>query len=85
MCGIVAGLRGKTNSGISPEDQDHIMRIMTVELLLLTESRGSDATGFALLFEDGNLRGMKHGEKATKVVSDFSRKDKTNFMALMDI
>jgi hypothetical protein len=58
---------------------------MTVELLLLTESRGSDATGFALLFEDGNLRGMKHGEKATKVVSDFGRADKTNFMALMDI
>lgn len=85
MCGIVAGLRGKTDSGISPEDQNHIMRIMTVELLLLTESRGSDATGFALLFEDGNLRGMKHGEKATKVVSDFGRADKTNFMALMDI
>ena len=85
MCGIVAGLRGKTSSGISPEDQNHIMRIMTVELLLLTESRGSDATGFALLFEDGNLRGMKHGEKATKIVSDFDRKDKTNFAALMDI
>ena len=85
MCGIVAGLRGKTDSGISPEDQNHIMRIMTVELLLLTESRGSDATGLAILFEDGNLRGMKHGEKATKVVSDFNRKDKTNFMALMDI
>jgi hypothetical protein len=85
MCGIVAGLRGKTDSGISPEDQNHIMRIMTVELLLLTESRGADATGFALLFEDGNLRGMKHGEKATKIVSDFDRKDKTNFMSLMDI
>ena len=85
MCGIVAGLRGKTDSGISPEDQNHIMRIMTVELLLLTESRGGDATGFALLFEDGNLRGMKHGEKATKIVSDFSVADKTNFMALMDI
>jgi hypothetical protein len=85
MCGIVAGLRGKASSGISPEDQNTIMRIITVELLLLTESRGGDATGFALLFEDGNLRGMKHGEKATKVVSDFDKKDKKNFLALMDI
>jgi hypothetical protein len=85
MCGIVGGLRLKAASGISPEEQNEILRIMTIELLLLTEERGGDATGFALLFDDGNFRGMKHGEKASKMVQDFNRDSKDNFLALMDL
>lgn len=71
MCGIVVGLAfGK----LSKEDEairQIILRILTTEMLVLTEDRGKDATGASLLFNDGNFTGMKRGEKASKFLATF--------------
>jgi hypothetical protein len=70
MCGIVGAIAFDKLSKKDEQDRQKIMRYMTTELLLLTEDRGKDATGAAILFSDGNYAGMKRGEK----VSDFLSK-----------
>jgi len=70
MCGIVAAIAFDKLNKKEESDRQKIMRYLTTELLLLTEDRGKDATGAAVLFSDGNYAGMKKGEK----VSDFLSK-----------
>jgi glucosamine 6-phosphate synthetase-like amidotransferase/phosphosugar isomerase protein len=70
MCGIVGAIAFNKLNKKDEQDRQRIMRYMTTELLLLTEDRGKDATGAAILFSDGNYVGMKRGEK----VSDFLSK-----------
>jgi len=67
MCGIVVGLSfGKLNQKDELIRQ-RLLRYFTTELLVRTEERGKDATGAAILFEDGKYVGLKRGE----TVSDF--------------
>jgi len=69
MCGIVVAVAfGKLNKK-EEYNRQKIMRYLTTELLLLTEDRGKDATGAAILFSDGNYAGMKKGEKASDFLS----------------
>ena len=67
MCGIVVGLSfGKLNQRDELIRQ-RLLRYFTTELLVRTEERGKDATGAAVLFNDGKYVGLKRGE----TVSDF--------------
>ena len=76
MCGIVGALAfGKLNKR-EEQTRQRIMRYMTTELLLLTETRGKDATGAAVLFDDGNFFGLKRGEKASEFMSQLGTKEK---------
>jgi len=70
MCGIVGALAFGELSKKKEQHRQKIMRYFTTELLLVTESRGKDATGAVVLFKDGNYAGMKRGDKA----SDFLAK-----------
>jgi len=73
MCGIVVGL----TFGKLPEEKEKIrqkmLRYMTTELLLLTEPRGKDATGAAVLFDDGRYVGLKRGERVGDFLSVFGK------------
>ena len=69
MCGIVGAIAFNKLNKKDEQDRQKIMRYMTTELLLLTEDRGKDATGAAILFSDGNYVGMKRGEKASDFLS----------------
>jgi len=70
MCGIVGALAFDKLSKEKERHRQKIMRYFTTELLLVTESRGKDATGAVVLFKDGNYVGIKRGDKA----SDFLAK-----------
>jgi len=78
MCGIVTSLNFLENSVIEVDETTKVKinKLLTTELLLLTESRGKDATGACVLFEDGYYTGLKHGEKAVKLVGAFDDADK---------
>lgn len=71
MCGIVVALAlGKLNK----KDEDirqKMMRFFTTELMILTEDRGKDATGAAVLFNDGDFCGLKRGERSTEYLARF--------------
>ncbi|KKN06410.1 hypothetical protein LCGC14_1077500, partial [marine sediment metagenome] len=71
MCGIVVALAfGK----LSEKDEiirQGIMQYLTTELLIATEERGKDATGAAILFDDGKYAGLKRGQRATDYLSMF--------------
>ena len=84
MCGIVGAVAfGKLNKK-EEYNRQKIMRYLTTELLLLTEDRGKDATGAAVLFGDGNYAGMKRGEKASDFLSKLGE-SKENYGGLLKI
>jgi glucosamine 6-phosphate synthetase-like amidotransferase/phosphosugar isomerase protein len=71
MCGIVVGLSfGKLNQRDELMRQ-RLLRYFTTELMLATEDRGKDATGAAVLFDDGKYIGLKKGEKVSEFLSTF--------------
>jgi amidophosphoribosyltransferase len=71
MCGIVVGLAfGKLRQRDEAMRQ-RLLRYFTTELLLATEDRGKDATGAAVLFNDGNYMGVKRGDKVSAFLSTF--------------
>jgi len=71
MCGLVGAIAlGK----LTKKDElirQKVMRYVTTELLLRTEDRGKDATGAAILFNNGNYAGIKRGEEASKWFGKF--------------
>jgi len=71
MCGIVVGLTFGELPEVEEKIRQKMLRCMTTELLLLTESRGKDATGAAALFDDGRYIGIKRGEEVTSFLSVF--------------
>ena len=74
MCGIVGALAfGKLNKK-NEEIRQRLMRYLTTELMLETEERGKDATGAAILFNDGNYLGIKRGEESSKFLAKFGKK-----------
>jgi len=60
------------------------MRYLTTELILETEDRGKDATGAAILFNDGNYFGIKRGEEASKFLAKFG-KSKDYYGSLLEV
>ncbi len=64
MCGIVVGLAFGKLSKRDEAMRQRILRYFTTELLIRTEERGKDATGAAILFNNGKYSGMKRGERA---------------------
>lgn len=76
MCGIVVGLAfGKLNAKEEKIRQE-LLRFFTTELLLVTEERGKDATGAAVLFNDGKYVGIKRGEKVSTFLAKFGDSEK---------
>jgi glucosamine 6-phosphate synthetase-like amidotransferase/phosphosugar isomerase protein len=76
MCGIV-GIFNMTNAQdavFSEKDKSFLIKYLLSELLIETESRGKDATGYFSLFQDKNAVGLKHGIRA----SAFCTKDWDN-------
>lgn len=76
MCGIV-GIFNMTNAQdaiFSEKDKSFLIKYLLSELLIETEARGKDATGYFSLFQDKNGVGLKHGIKA----STFCTKDWDN-------
>ena len=71
MCGIVVALAfGKLNEKDEIVRQG-VMRYLTTELLISTEERGKDATGAAVLFDDGKYMGLKRGQRVVDYLSIF--------------
>jgi len=87
MCGIVAAARLNTEvSQIGAEVQEEIMRFWHTELMMLTEERGKDAAGSALLWEDGSLLGIKHGTAVSNLICDWDPDDrKKSYLAFMRV
>jgi len=82
MCGIVGALAfGKVNQR-TERIRQKVMQVMTTELLLVTEARGEDATGAAILFADGNYVGIKRGEKSSSFLGKFG-KEKEHYGGLL--
>jgi len=71
MCGIVAAIAFGELNEEQEKVRQGIMKIITTELLIATEARGKDATGAAILFNDGKFIGMKRGDRATAFLSKF--------------
>ena len=72
MCGIVGifNLINDRNRTISEEHQATLINLFLTEGLYHTEKRGKDATGYACIFRDGEVIGLKNGEKASKFIFD---------------
>jgi len=76
MCGIVVGL---TFGQLTKEKEDirqKLLRYFTTELMIRTEERGKDATGAAILYNDGKYYGAKRGQKATDWLATFGTDEK---------
>jgi len=71
MCGIVVALMFGKKKAAEEKVRQKVARILTTELLLETEKRGEDATGAAVLFNDGNYYGIKRGEKVSSFIHTF--------------
>lgn len=72
MCGIVVGLAFGKLSQRDESMRQKLLRYFTTELMIATEERGKDATGAAVLFDDGKYMGIKRGEKVTNFLSTFA-------------
>lgn len=77
MCGIVGALA----IGDLPKEKEavrqEVMRVLSTELMLVTEKRGTDATGAVILFKDGNYYGVKRGAKSSTFLSKFGTSKET--------
>lgn len=73
MCGIVVGLAFGKKTKKEENIRQNVLRVLTTELLLETESRGRDAVGTAILFGDGNFYGIKRGEQVGKFIHKFAK------------
>lgn len=73
MCGIVVGMSfGKKFDAEKELVRQSILKILTTELLLLTEERGKDAVGASILFDDGRFFGIKRGESSDSFLKKFA-------------
>jgi len=73
MCGIVVGLTLGKKTKKEEIIRQNVLKVLTTELLLETETRGKDAVGAAILFNDGNFYGIKRGEQVSKFIHKFGR------------
>lgn len=71
MCGIVGVVTFGTFGKEKEKKRQYMIKILSTELLLRTETRGKDATGAAILFNDGKYFGIKRGDQASKFLSKF--------------
>ncbi len=71
MCGIVVALAFGKLDEKNEAIRQGLMQYLTTELLIATEERGKDATGAAILFDDGKYAGLKRGQRAADYLSVF--------------
>ena len=71
MCGIVVGLAFNKLNQRDEAMRQKLLRYFTTELMIATEERGKDATGAAVLFNDGRYMGLKRGERSSSFLSTF--------------
>lgn len=69
MCGIVGAFSFGNIDEKLEKKRKEVVSYMVTELLLLSIDRGTDATGIATLFDDGNFMGLKMGISAPEFVS----------------
>ncbi|MEA3296162.1 MAG: hypothetical protein U9Q27_03440, partial [Patescibacteria group bacterium] len=75
MCGIIGLLPfGKLNTEQEKIRQEAMIYLGT-ELLQLTQTRGKDATGASVMFENGEYVGLKMGISAIEFISRFGKKE----------
>lgn len=83
MCGIVSiNFLGKLDRKEEIQRQE-IGQYFLTELLVETQTRGSDATGIAGIFDNGNYVGLKNGISAVDFVTKNEDKE-TSFTGLMN-
>lgn len=84
MCGII----GLFALGELKDEQEKIrqesMMYLSTELLQLTQTRGKDATGISVLFENSDYMGLKMGISAIEFVSRFGGKE-TDYEGFMKL
>lgn len=88
MCGIVGALCFGDLSPEKEKQRQEMMRIITTELMLETEPRGEDATGAAILFNDGRYFGVKRGEKVSRFFATYpitADTVKDCYLSLLDV
>lgn len=84
MCGIIGLLPfGKFNAKQEKIRQE-IMMYLSTELLQLTQTRGKDATGVCVMFENCEYIGLKMGISAVEFISRFGGKE-TDFEGFINI
>lgn len=83
MCGIVGiGFLGKLDRKEEIQRQE-VGQYLLTELLVETQTRGSDATGVGVVFDNGNYIGLKNGISAVDFITQNEDKD-TSFTGLMN-
>lgn len=84
MCGIIGLLPfGKLDTKQEKIRQE-IMIYLSTELLQLTQTRGKDATGVCVMFENCEYMGLKMGISAVEFISRFGGKE-TDFEGFTEI
>lgn len=85
MCGIVGAMAfGKFAKKSEEQIRQDSIRFITTDLLQRTVKRGEDATGVAVLFEDGNYAGLKMGIKSPEFIAKYGGTEK-DFKGLLKI
>lgn len=73
MCGIIGQLAFGELDEKKEKVRQESMIFLGSELLQLTQERGKDATGVAMLFDDGNYVGLKMGIEPLEFISRFGK------------
>ena len=81
MCGIVGvfNLKNDPSCVVDRQTKGFLMDFFLTELLLQTEARGKDATGYFAMFEDGNTLGLKHSLSASDFIYKTTFDDGLNY------
>jgi len=84
MCGVVGMLHCGKNNEISSEGLVHSLPLLFIHMLINSQPRGEDATGMALVTNEGSLAVLKMAEKPSVFISriDEEGKDVRNFVSI---
>ena len=84
MCGIIGLLPFGKLDAKQEKIRQEVMMYLGTELLQLTQTRGKDATGVSVMFENGAYMGLKMGVSAIEFVSRFGGEE-TDFEGFMKL
>jgi hypothetical protein len=84
MCGIIGLLPFGKLDAKQEKIRQEVMMYLSTELLQLTQTRGKDATGVCVMFENCEYIGLKMGISAVEFISRFGGKE-TDFEGFINI
>ena len=84
MCGIIGLFPFGKLDAKQEKIRQEVMMYLSTELLQLTQTRGKDATGVSVMFENCDYIGLKMGIPAVEFISRFGGKE-TDFEGFMKI